>query len=154
MLWLGYNSTKTKEQVLHVVIPLFISVVAWVVLAASFHFGSFHLLVQYFVLLVILASTAPGGVLWAWMTYQMKGTTAVVSIGIITTVGNLSGMVAPITVSAILVGMGSYTWVAVVAAVFGFLGCCGVLGMNVLMKCYPEVDIEDNMVMVTVRNGF
>jgi len=141
MLCLGYSSTRTKEHVLHIVITLSIAVVGWVVLATSFNYvGRFPLLVQYFVLLVVLvASSGFVPVFWAWMTQRMKGTTAVVSIGLINSLGNASGLVAPIMTSAIVVGTGSYLWVAGAAAIFGFLGCCGVLWMRVLMK-NPEVD--------------
>jgi len=146
MLCLGYSSTKTKDHVLHVVISLSIAVVGWIALAVSFHMvGSYPLLVQYFVLFVIVAaSTGFVAVFWAWTTRQMTGTMAVVSIGLINSLGNTSGLVAPTMTSAIIVGTGSYVWVAGTAAIFGFFGCCGVLGMHVMMKNYPEVNHVDN----------
>jgi len=74
-------------------------------------------------------------VLWAWITAHVKGgtTTAVVSIGIINTVANSAGLIAPIMTSAISDFTGSYVWVAVMAGVFSFLGWGGVFLMNFVL---------------------
>jgi len=142
---LGYSSTKTGHQITYIKIPLFFSTCGWIILAIILgKQESVPLVVQYLTLLLILTTaSAFVSVLWAWMSSHLKsGTTGVVSIGIINSVGNSSGLIAPIMTSVILEKTKSYGWVAGIAGIISFIGLSGVVMVNFVLRRYEEVPSE------------
>jgi len=144
-----YHSDITRERPLHVIIPGFVAMISWCLVALNLS----NIVAKYIVLLfssVCCHVMLP--VILAWTTDITKGQTSVATAtAIIVGFGNIGGAVGPQIFGISFTSTGSYAWAADAMAFAAALSVFGSFLLWFLLrrygnsKDYVDVDVFDDL---------
>jgi len=102
------HSDIKKERSLHIIIPCVVSLLFGLGLTISMLQGSNAIYLQMFLICVIVSGVwATKGPFLAWMTYGLKGNSAI-GIGIVNSIANVSGWIGPVIQAEAYEASGGY----------------------------------------------
>jgi len=130
----GFNSDRTSERFLHVLVPNIIGLIAWCILSYGLTTDSIGL--QYS-MIIIAGSTSimatPITIVWP-LDFIQGSTISAVAPAIVVGVGNIGGIIGPNMFGLSYTYAGSYVWAGVAMAISSLLSCLLAVGLEYTLR--------------------